>query len=308
MSRRSPLLYRKPPMGRIRTGGDKTGGGGTYREWAMMAIRFSHGFSRSALVLGGLLLAGLPLMLGHAQCKPPDEMKALFQGKPNAAAYTDLGVWFANQKNYACATDSFATSLQMDPAQKDLAHVAFMLGVSLYFQNDAKEAIPALQEAEQLGYKDNQLHVILASALEGEHSTKEAEAEWRAALDVDPELSTALDALSADLLLDKDFHGIIASLEVPRLLGQRTARQSMNLGAAYASTGQLDKAAAVLRDGLNTSPDSAAIANQLATVLVELNRTDEAVTALELAVAQHPEDAEAKAKLAKAREALASGK
>jgi hypothetical protein len=43
-------------------------------------------------------------------------------------------------------------------------------------------------------------------------------------------------------------------------------------------------------------------------VLVELNRKDEAVTVLELAVAQHPEDEEAKANLAKARDALGSGK
>jgi len=274
----------------------------------MIVRRFSNRSTRWALTLGGLLIAGLPMIWGQAACTPPDELKARFAGKPDAAAYTDLGVWFADQKNYACATDAFATSLQMDPNQKDLAHVAFMLGVSLYFQGDAKEAIPALQEAEQLGYKDNKLHVILATALDGEHSTKEAEDEWRAALDVDPELSSALDALSNDLLLDRDFKGVIAALEVPRLLGQRTARQSLNLGAAYASTGQLEKAAAVLRDGLNTSPDSVAIANQLARVLVELNRKDEAVTVLELAVAQHPEDEEAKANLAKARDALGSGK
>jgi Flp pilus assembly protein TadD len=274
----------------------------------MIAGSFSHRSSLWALALGVLLFATLPRMRGQAGCTPPDSMKAQLLDKPDAAAYTDLGVWFADQKNYACATDAFATSLQLDPRQKDLAHVAFMLGVSLYFQNDAKEAIPALQEAEQLGYKDNQLHIILATALDSEHSTKEAETEWRAALDVDPELSVGLDALSNDLLVDQDFQGVITTLEVPRLLGQRTARQSLNLGAAYASTGQLEKAAAVLRDGLNTTPDSVAIANQLARVLVELNRKDEAVTVLELAVAQHPDDAEAKANLAKAREALGAGK
>lgn len=274
----------------------------------MIAIRFSRGSSRVSLLLVWLLAAGVPHLVAQAACTPPDEMKARFNDKPDAAAYTDLGVWFADQKNYACATDAFATSLQMDPNQKDLPHVAFMLGVSLYFQNDAKDAIAALQQAEQLGYKDNKLHVILATALDGTHSTKEAEAEWRAALDVDPELSTALDALSIDLLQDQDFQGVTAALEVPRLLGQRTARQSLNLGAAYASTGQLEKAAAVLRDGLNTTPDSIAIANQLARVLVELNRKDEAVTVLELAAAQHPDDPEAKANLAKARDALRSGK
>jgi tetratricopeptide (TPR) repeat protein len=274
----------------------------------MNASRIWPRSSRWALVLGVLLFASLPCMRGQAACTPPDEMKARFQDKPDAAAYTDLGVWFADRKNYACATDAFATSLQMDPHQKDLAHVAFMLGVSLYFQSDAKDAIAALQQAEQLGYKDNKLHIILATALDDAQSTKEAEAEWRAALNVDPELSTALDALSNDLVRDRDFQGVIAALEVPRLLGQRTPRQSLNLGVAYASTGQLDKAAAVLRDGLNTTPDSVAIANLLARVLVELNRKDEAVTVLELAVAKHPDDVEAKANLAKAREALGAGK
>ena len=247
-------------------------------------------------------------MQAQAACRPPDDMKARFLDKPDADAYTDLGIWFANQKNYTCASDAFATSLQMDPDQKNLAHVAFMFGVSLYFQGDVQEAIPALQEAEKLGYQDNQLHIVLATALDSAHSTADAEAEWRAALDVDPELSTALDALSTDLIAEKNFQGVIAALEVPRLLGQRTPRQTLNLGAAYAAFGQLEKAAAVLRDGLNTTPDSVAIANQLARLLVELNRKDEAVTVLELAVAQHPDDAEAKANLAQAREALGSGK
>ncbi|MGA2850063.1 MAG: tetratricopeptide repeat protein [Terracidiphilus sp.] len=274
----------------------------------MIASHFSHRSLRWTLVVGMLLFADLPAIKGQAACTPPDSMKAQLLDKPDAAVYTDLGIWFANQKNYACAADAFGTSLQMDPNQKNLARVVFMFGVSLYFQGDVQEAIPALQEAEKLGYQDNQLHVVLATALDGEHSTKDAEAEWRAALDVDPELSTALDALSTDLLVEKNFQGVIAALEVPRLLGQRTPRQTVNLGTAYAAFGQLEKAAAVLRDGLNTTPDSVAIANQLARILVELNRKEEAVTVLELAVAQHPDDAEAKANLAQARDALGSGK
>lgn len=261
-----------------------------------------------ALIAGGLADGGTAHLAAQAACRPPADMKARFLDNPDAAAYNDLGVWFADQKNYSCAADAFATSLQMDPQQKDLAHVAFMFGVSLYLQGDAEEAIPALQEAEKLGYADNQLHIILATALDSTHSTADAEAEWRAALDVDPELSTALDALSTDLLVEKNFQGVIAALEVPRLQGQRTPRQTLNLGTAYAAFGQLERAAAVLRDGLNTTPDSVAIASQLARVLVDLNRKDEALTVLELAVAQHPDDAEAKANLAKARETLGAGK
>jgi len=90
--------------------------------------------SRWALIPGVLLFAYLPMLRGQSACTPPDEMKARLQGKPNAEAYNDLGVWFADRKNYECATEAFATSLQMEPNQKDLAHVAFMLGVSLYFK------------------------------------------------------------------------------------------------------------------------------------------------------------------------------
>ena len=115
--------------------------------------------NRSSLLLFALLLGNAGSILGQAPCTPPESMKAELQGKPNAAALNDLGVWFGEQKQYDCATSAFATSLQEDPDQKDVAHVAFMLGVSLDFTGDTKEAIGALQEAEQLGYNDIKLHV-----------------------------------------------------------------------------------------------------------------------------------------------------
>ena len=72
-------------------------------------------------------------------------MKARFSGKPDPAALNDLGVWFGEHNNYTCAAEAFATSLQMDPKQKDMPHVAFMFGASLYYAGDIKEAIAALQ-------------------------------------------------------------------------------------------------------------------------------------------------------------------
>jgi len=239
-----------------------------------------------------LLLAGAGPALGQAPCAPPESMKAQFQDKPNAAAYRSLGLWFAEQKQYDCAANAFATSLQMEPNQKDAPHLAFMFGSSLYLSGDVKESIPALQEAEQLGFRDIKLHAVLASALDAEHSTRDAEAEWREALDWDPELSAALDALSNDLLLDKDYAGVIALLDRPRLVPQRTPQQCLNLAAAFASTGKLNEAANVLRDGLNTAPESTAVADRLASVLVQLNRKDEAVALLNLEVEQHPADAD----------------
>jgi Flp pilus assembly protein TadD len=260
------------------------------------------------LLLTALLLGGAGRLLAQASCTPPDSMKAQLQGKPTAAALNDLGVWFGDHKQFDCAANAFATSLQLEPGQKDAPHVAFMFGASLDLSGDVKEAIPALQEAEQTGYRDIKLHVILAEALDATHANKDAEAEWRQALEFDPELSSALDALSNDLLLDNDFAATIALLEVPRLLGQRTPRQSLNLATAYAATGKLDQAARVLRDGLNTTPDSLELANRLAGVLMQLHRQDEAIALLELTVAKHPEDTEAKQNLAKAQAMVSAGK
>jgi len=272
------------------------------------SLRLTVRLARIAALLTVLLTLGARLAPAETPCVPPDQMKAQLADKPNAAAYNDLGVWFAGQKQYACAADAFATSLQMDPAQKDLPHIAFMFGVALYFSGNQKDAIGALQEAEQLGYRALNLHVVLATALDATHETKEAENEWREALKFDPELSSALDALSNDLLADGDFKGIVAALEQPRLLGQRTPQQSLNLAAAYTGVGSEEKAATVLRDGLNTSPDSLTLANKLADSLVQLKRPAEALTVLQLALEQHPGDSETATHLAKVLAMPGSGK
>src|SRR4051794_25259404 len=80
------------------------------------------------LALPLFVLSWIP-HISAQNCVPPDSMKPRLQGKPGAAALTDLGVWFAEQKNYACAANAFASSLQTDPNQKDVAHTAFMFGV-----------------------------------------------------------------------------------------------------------------------------------------------------------------------------------
>jgi tetratricopeptide (TPR) repeat protein len=214
-------------------------------------------------------------------------MKARFTGKPNAAALNELGAWFGGQKNYSCAADAFAASLQQDPKQPDFAHVAFMFGASLYYAGDNKEAIVALQQAEESGYNEIRLHLVLARAQEAAHATPEAEAEWRAALEIDPDHSYALDSLSNDLIADRNYKAIIELLDTPRALPQRTVQQEVNLGLAYAGSEKPEKAAEVLRDAVNTYPDSLQLAAQLADVLTKSGRNEEAGTVLMVARERH---------------------
>ena len=248
--------------------------------------------------VGSLVLLSLlssVAVLAQTSCAPPESMKARFAGKPDISALNDLGVWFGDQKNYNCAAVAFATSLQMDPKQKDMPHIAFMFGASLYLAEDTKEAIPALQAAEKFGYRDIKLHLILAEALDGTHATAEAEEEWRAALEIDPEYSDALDKLSSDLIRDKNYKGVIELLDTPRLTPQRTVEQCLNLDTAYAGEGKLSDSARVLRDGVNTYPDSLPLAERLADVLTQMGKKDEAAQVLEIARARRARSAESEA-------------
>ncbi len=217
-------------------------------------------------------------------------MKGRLQGAPTADDYIDLGFWFANHEQFDCAADAYATSLQTDPAQKSAPRVIFMFGSSLYLSGDIQEAISALQEAERRGYQDNRLHLMLGAALDSTHDLPAAEAEWRTALAYDPEITAALDALSTDLVNDADYASIVDLLDKPRVQPQRTPTQCINLALAYARTGKSDGAIEVLRNGLNTAPDSAAIAGQLAGLLIQSSRTEEAASVLELALNHNPDD------------------
>ncbi len=237
----------------------------------------------------GVVLASLALCgsaWAQSSCAPPDSMKDRFSGKHDTAALNDLGIWFGEQKNYTCAADAFATSLEMDPHQKDMPHIAFMFGASLYMAGDVKEAIPAFEEAEKFGYRDIKLHLVLADALDSTHATSEAEKEWRAVLEIDPEYSDALDTLSSDLITDSDYKGVIALLDTPRLEAQRTVQQCRNLALAYDREEKLTEAGRVLRDGLNTYPDSMQLAGQLADVLNRIGKKAEAAAVLQIAHAR----------------------
>jgi tetratricopeptide (TPR) repeat protein len=228
----------------------------------------------------------------QSPCAPPESMKAKFAGTPDTAALNDLGAWFGDQKNYNCAANAFATSLQMDPTQKDMPHVAFMFGASLYLAGDVKEGIAAMQEAEKFGYRDIKLHLLLAEALDSTHANPDAEAEWRAALEIDPEYSDAIDKLSDDLIADNNFQAVIELLDTPRLAPLRTVQQCINLDLAYARVGKLSESARVLRDGVNTYPDSLPLAERLASVLTHMGKKDEAAQVLEIARARHAGSAE----------------
>ena len=84
----------------------------------------------------------------------------------------------------------------------------------------------------------------------------------------------------------------IELLDTPRLQPQRTPQQCLNVAAAFAKTDRLEDAARILRDGLNTAPDSMPLADALASVLKQLGRKEEAAVVLEVARARKLNDSQ----------------
>jgi superkiller protein 3 len=244
-------------------------------------LRFTQRFP---VVLLLWLVAGT---LGYSACNVPPELKARLAGKPATETYFVIGTWFAGQKQFACAAEAFSSAAKLDP---NSANFQYMWGLSLYSAGHDTEAASPLQRAAHLDPSDVRPHLALAASLDRQKRIADAEAEWRAALAIDPDSATALDALSQDFVGQQDYASVIALLENPGTGRTPTSLQSLNMGIAYGGTAQLDKAVAVLREGLNDDPDSLAIADELAVVLMLQGRNEEAFSTLDLALGKHPDD------------------
>src|SRR6202021_201798 len=92
------------------------------------------------------------------------------------------------------------------------------------------------------------------------------------------------------LVDQKDYSAVIALLDRPARSGIRSSLQDLNLGIAFAGSARLEDANRVLREGLNTTPDSLPIANELAIVLLLLGNDHEAYSVFDLALQKHPND------------------
>jgi tetratricopeptide (TPR) repeat protein len=241
-------------------------------------------------LLCGLVILGclfLPAASVAAPCNPPPALKTRLAARPSAQAYVDTGNWFADQKLFPCAADNFAQAAKLDPQSSS---IAYLWGLSLYSAGHDEAALVPLHSAAKLDPSDIRPHLALGAALDRLQRPGDAEVEWRAALAIDADSSPALDSLTQDLIAQKDYASVVALLDKPVASGERSPQQNLNLGLAYVGQARLDDAARVLREALNTAPDSLQIADELALVLMLLGREHEAYAVFDLALEKHPDD------------------
>lgn len=232
-----------------------------------------------------------PLVLlpvaASAACTPPADLAARVQQRASAENYQALGSWYSDHQQFACAAKAFASASAIEP---DSSSLAYLWGLSLSSAGDDSAALIPLRHAAALDASDIRPHLAAAAALDKLHRTADAEGEWRKALEIDASSTTALDSLAQDLIEQKDYASVVALLEKPQAAGTLSPAQIVDLGIGFAATARLDDAAKVLRDGLNTAPDSIEIADELGVVLMLMARDQEAYDVLQMAIQKHPDN------------------
>jgi Flp pilus assembly protein TadD len=240
---------------------------------------------RTAAVLA-LSLSVSPSAWGA--CAGPQTLEAKLRAHPDAQVNTQLGIWFGDHHQYACAIQRLQTALEFEPASP---RILYLIGLTYYVSGQASEAVPPLQSAVQLAPKNLDARLILGAALSQLKRNAEAETHWEEALKIDPSSKVAMDGLAKSLIADGHYTAVISLLSSTA----RNKAMTLDLALAYAGAGKLSDASEVLNQALRTNLSSLDLTNALITVYVNQNRYQDAAKLAEKMVKLYPRSLRAEA-------------
>ncbi len=242
--------------------------------------------AKTGLIL--LMLAGMsaPALAAGAPCAGSPALEAKVQSHPDAAGFTNLGMWFGDQQQYDCAIDAFRSALKFEPGS---ARLNYLVGLTLFSAGHPDQAVPALQESLRVAPDNLKAHLVLGAAYAQMRQGSEARAEWEAALKIDTHSTEAIDFLSKMLVAEGDYGGAIALLRSARL----DENLALRLAFAYDKEGNAEKEQEVLQTALRTKPGSLALSSALETVLVKKSLFQDAIRVAAKSAQLHPGNFEA---------------
>jgi tetratricopeptide (TPR) repeat protein len=216
-----------------------------------------------------------------AACVGPPAMMAKLQAEPTTENAIFLGSWFAANKEYDCAIDTFRDAEKTDPQSAELHYLE---GMALVGAGHPAAAIPPLQDAIRLKPDAIDPHLLLADLYDQSGQKAETDEQWKAALAIDPTSEAALDGYSRSLSARKDFLSVIGLLQH----APRTETLAIRLAQAYGLLNYFDDASRVLKEALKLAPDSVALASAESVVLIKQAKDGEALTLLQYADEHNP--------------------
>ena len=238
---------------------------------------------RLYLYLGLMIAISGACAASSRGCVPPEALQAKLRTQPKADTYAEAGAWYGDHGKYGCAVEAYRAALKRAP---NSAEFSYLLGLDLLRKGDFSGAVKPLQQSIELKPELLKPHLLLAAALEQLHQSTEAQAEWLAALKIDPQSEMALDGASKNLLATRAFDAVIALLG-PQPKGDTL---TLDLASAYQGAGFADEAIEVLKKGLEASPSSRDLTRALITNLLLQKRYQEAAKSGAKLVQQSPRD------------------
>ena len=220
-----------------------------------------------------------------AACAPPPSLQARLKSGASADLYSELGSYFGDRREYACAAQAYQSAVKLAP---DSSRLQYLLGLSLHFSGQSQAAIAPLQQSIEREPAVLKPHLVLAEALEQVGRSDDAVAQWQSALKLDPSSTAARHGVARDLLKKQQYTQVIALL--------RPAPDDdiliADLAQSYMGLKIYDEAFKVLNGALKKQPSSEILANAL--VRTEMQRF-QYQTAEKLSAStarQHPSDME----------------
>jgi tetratricopeptide (TPR) repeat protein len=241
---------------------------------------FRHGLGTNWILLAAFMgSAGA----AGAACTGPQAMVAKLHAQPTTENAVVLGNWFAANKQFECAAETFRGALKADPQS---AQLHYLEGLALAGSGQPAAAIPLLQDAMRLQPDVIKPHLVLATLYQQSGRSAEADEQWRQALAIDPHSEIALESLSGALLARKDYIGVIGLLQH----APRTEPLALHLAEALEALNYLDGANDVILEATKLSPNSLPLANAESVVLIKKRSYLEAVKLLRYTAEHHPGD------------------
>jgi tetratricopeptide (TPR) repeat protein len=215
----------------------------------------------------GCLLVGICAFIFAADvCVRPPAIEKSLRLKPSAEGYTALGVWFAKQEQFACAFPAFEDALHLSP-DSWLTHYDYALALTAAGHRDRAKA--ELREATALNPEFLDGHLALGEALKDQGSFEEAEREYRLALGIDRSSVPANDGLARILMAQRRFSAAIPWLQELVKLDPNIPRHRLDLGVAWAESGNYKESREVLQALVAAQPDLAEAHYNLAVAMAK---------------------------------------
>jgi Flp pilus assembly protein TadD len=222
----------------------------------------------------------------HAVCNGPQDMVAKMRAHPTGENAAQLGNWYANHRQFACAAETFRAGLKADAGS---AQLHYLLGLALAAQKQPEAAVAELQRAEDIDPQALKPHLLLGSLYDEKEEPAEAEREWRKALTIDPKSEQALEGLTGNLVRRQEYAPVVQLLQQ----APRTENLSIELARALSALNYAHDAEEVLKEALAEHPGSVPLQRAMVVVLVKQRNYEGAIKVAKSVMAAHPDNFDA---------------